>query len=277
MSNITDTVINFLNKYNLSNKTIVVGFSGGYDSMCLLHALSKIRERDDFEDLEVIAAHFNHNWRGNESLTEQEVCRLFASGCGFEFVAKTAPSYICWESILLDVQPEVVDVDIEKRELSQKDIDALCLSPYVQTWFLDELTSLEFERFINKLSREYKANNFSVDLDKFIADNYDGVFTPEELSSWAVIFNVAAYLRFIKGDMDLAQIFYSLGSNYAFMTNILRKSIYEYYVGKRYILKNQRKSASPFEKKVKPDTDDFELLQLDMIISSIEAKWVDNE
>ena len=92
MSNITDTVINFLNKYNLSNKTIVVGFSGGYDSMCLLHALSKIRERDDFEDLEVIAAHFNHNWRGNESLTEQEVCRLFASGCGFEFVAKTAPS-----------------------------------------------------------------------------------------------------------------------------------------------------------------------------------------
>ncbi len=201
----------------------------------------------------------------------QAVCISYANGEQLPY------EYICWESILLDVQPEVVDVDIEKRELSQKDIDALCLSPYVQTWFLDELTSLEFERFINKLSREYKANNFSVDLDKFIADNYDGVFTPEELSSWAVIFNVAAYLRFIKGDMDLAQIFYSLGSNYAFMTNILRKSIYEYYVGKRYILKNQRKSASPFEKKVKPDTDDFELLQLDMIISSIEAKWVDNE
>ena len=68
---------------------------------------------------------------------------------------------------------------------------------------------------------------------------------------------------------------YSLGTNYAFLTNILRKSIYEYYVGQRYILKNQRKAATMFEQKLQPQADDFELLQLDMIISSIEAKWVD--
>jgi hypothetical protein len=56
----------------------------------------------------------------------------------------------------------------------------------------------------------------------------------------------------------------------------LRKSIYEYYVGQRYILKNKRKSASLFEKKAFQQDNDFEFLQLDMIISSIEAKWVDN-
>ena len=31
-----------------------------------------------------------------------------------------------------------------------------------------------------------------------------------------------------------------------------------------------------FEKRLQPKADDFELLQLDMIISTIEAKWVDN-
>ena len=31
-----------------------------------------------------------------------------------------------------------------------------------------------------------------------------------------------------------------------------------------------------FEKRMQPQADDFKLLQLDMIISSIEAKWVDN-
>lgn len=90
------------------------------------------------------------------------------------------------------------------------------------------------------------------------------------------MFNVAAYLRMLKGDKELAATLYSLNSNYCFLTNILRKSIYEYYVGKRYILKNQRRAVNVFEKKTQNTTDDFKLLQLDMIISGIEARWVDN-
>ena len=87
-------VVEFLKKYNLEDKTIIVGFSGGFDSMCLLDILSKIKNLPEFFDLEVIAAHFNHNWRGEESLREQEVCRLFAASRGFEFYTKNAPSGI---------------------------------------------------------------------------------------------------------------------------------------------------------------------------------------
>ena len=165
---------------------------------------------------------------------------------------------------------------MEKRELNQKEVDELCLSPLVQNWFYDEITSAEFNEFIEKLSKEFKANNFSIDLDKFIADNFDSIYTAKELAYQIVSFNIAAYLRFIKGDKDFAQMFYSLGSNYAFLTSILRKSIYEYYVGKRYLLKNQRRVSNKFEQKMQGNTDDFKLLQLDMIISSIEAKWVNN-
>lgn len=85
-----DKVISFLKEYELQDKTIVVGFSGGYDSMCLLDVLSKIKEREEFWDLNIIAAHFNHNWRGEEALKEQEVCRLFAASRGVEFYTKTA-------------------------------------------------------------------------------------------------------------------------------------------------------------------------------------------
>ena len=81
----------FLLEYELQDKTIIVGFSGGFDSMCLLDALSKIKEQEGFWDLSIIAAHFNHNWRGEESFREQEVCRLFASSKGFEFYTKIAP------------------------------------------------------------------------------------------------------------------------------------------------------------------------------------------
>ena len=85
-----ERVIAFLKKYNLEDKTIVVGFSGGYDSMCLLDVMSKIKELPDFIDLKVVAAHFNHDWRGEESLREQEVCRMFASAKGVEFYTKNA-------------------------------------------------------------------------------------------------------------------------------------------------------------------------------------------
>ena len=184
--------------------------------------------------------------------------------------------YVCWQSILLDIEAEKPELNLEKRELNQKDVDKLCMSDYVQNWFFDEITSESFKAFIDKLSSEYKANNFDVDLDKFIADNFDSIYTAKELAYKLITFNIAAYLRMLKGDNELAETLYSLGSNYAFLTNIIRKSIYEYYVGKRYILKNQRKTANVFEKKMQPRVDDFQLLQLDMIISSIEARWVDN-
>ena len=177
---------------------------------------------------------------------------------------------------MLDIEPEKPDVPFEKIELNQKDIDNLCLSEYVQNWFFDEITSPAFAQFIEKLSKAYKENNFNVDLDKFIADNFDSIYTAQELAYKLISFNIAAYLRYTKDDKELAKIFYSLGSNYQFLTNIVRKSIYEYYVGKRYILKNQRKSTNLFNKNNSQNTEDFKLLQLDLIISSIEARWVAN-
>ena len=184
--------------------------------------------------------------------------------------------YICWQSILLDIVSEKPEINLEKKELNQKDVDKLCLSEYVQNWFFDEITSEEFKNFIEELSKEFKVNNFDVDLDKFIANHFDEIYTAKELAYKLITFNIAAYLRMLKGDKETALLFYSLGSNYSFLTNIIRKSIYEYYVGKRYILKNQRKASNIFEKRMQPKTDDFKLLQLDMIISSIEARWVDN-
>ena len=76
------------------------------------------------------------------------------------------------------------------------------------------------------------------------------ILTAKELAYQIVTFNIASYLRLLKGDKELAEIFYSLGTNYAFLTNVLRKSIYEYYVGRRYLLKNQKQVSNKFEQKL---------------------------
>jgi hypothetical protein len=184
--------------------------------------------------------------------------------------------YICWESILLDIEPKRPEIELEKKELCQKDIDKLCLNDFVQNWFFDEITSPEFKTFIEKLSNEFKKNNFDVDIDKYIANNFNTIYTAKELTYQLVSFKIAAYLRLTKNDKELATILYSLDSNYSFLTNILRKSIYEYYVAKRYLLKNQKQTKNKFEQKMQSDFNNFELLQLDMIIASIEARWVNH-
>lgn len=91
MSNLQDTIIKFIKRHNLEGKTIIVGFSGGHDSTCLLDVLFNISKSPDINpNVKLVAAHFNHNWRGEESKMEQENCRKFCEERQIEFYTKTA-------------------------------------------------------------------------------------------------------------------------------------------------------------------------------------------
>lgn len=81
-------ILKFIDDYSLNNKIIVVAFSGGYDSMCLLNILNDISE---IKNLKLIAAHYNHNWRGEEARKEQEHCKEFCESKNIEFYTETAP------------------------------------------------------------------------------------------------------------------------------------------------------------------------------------------
>lgn len=80
---IKDKLLKFLKTNNLPDKVIVVGFSGGQDSLCLLDILK------DIPNIKLIAAHLNHNWRGEESKKEQRTCFEYCQNHGIEFYTKT--------------------------------------------------------------------------------------------------------------------------------------------------------------------------------------------
>lgn len=80
---IRDNVKNFIEKYNLSGR-FILAFSGGYDSMCLLDVLYKLKT-------DVVAVHLNHNWRGKESMDEAENCENFAKSRGILYYSETLP------------------------------------------------------------------------------------------------------------------------------------------------------------------------------------------
>jgi tRNA(Ile)-lysidine synthase len=88
--NIKEKVLNCLKKYNLTDKNhiLLVGFSGGIDSACLLDVLCKLSQEYEFK---VIAGHLNHNWRGEESKKEELKAKQFCSERNIGFYSETLP------------------------------------------------------------------------------------------------------------------------------------------------------------------------------------------
>lgn len=66
-----DKVLRTIEEYNLieENDNIVIGLSGGPDSMALLYVLLEVRKEIDFN---IIIAHVNHGVRGAEALADEK-------------------------------------------------------------------------------------------------------------------------------------------------------------------------------------------------------------
>lgn len=90
MNELITKVESFIEKYNIKN-TVLVAFSGGVDSMCLLDIINKLKEKFN---LTVIAIHLNHNWRGDESIQDENNCKEFCIIKNIEFYCESLDTSI---------------------------------------------------------------------------------------------------------------------------------------------------------------------------------------
>ena len=69
-----EDVLSVIKKYNMLENCdrIVVGLSGGADSVCLLSVLNSLKAEYGFS---LIAAHINHGIRGAEAQRDEESCK----------------------------------------------------------------------------------------------------------------------------------------------------------------------------------------------------------
>ena len=81
-----DKVVSTIEKYRMLEKgdSVAVGFSGGADSVCLLHILYMLRER---YELDITACHVNHMLRGEDADNDEQFCRDFCEKYGINFKA----------------------------------------------------------------------------------------------------------------------------------------------------------------------------------------------
>ena len=85
-NNIKNEIKAFLDKYSIKKTNVLIAFSGGFDSMCLLHIINTLK--DEYK-LNLTAIHLNHNWRGEESLLEAKNCANFCQNNNIDFYTET--------------------------------------------------------------------------------------------------------------------------------------------------------------------------------------------
>ena len=75
-NNVKEIILRTVTDNNMivCNDKIIVGVSGGADSMCLLHFLVSVKSE---LSLEIVAAHINHKLRGNEALRDQQMVQKY--------------------------------------------------------------------------------------------------------------------------------------------------------------------------------------------------------
>ncbi|MCC0646455.1 MULTISPECIES: tRNA lysidine(34) synthetase TilS [unclassified Clostridioides] len=100
---IFDKVLSTINKHNLIQKgdKIVLGLSGGPDSVCLLHVLNRLKK--DF-NIEIYAAHLNHQIRGIEAQKDALYVSKLCEDMGIVFFVKSinVPKYCENEGLSLE-------------------------------------------------------------------------------------------------------------------------------------------------------------------------------
>lgn len=87
MSRIIERIKETVEKHELikAGDNIVVGFSGGPDSTCLLHALYTLK--DCFGINKIAAVHVNHMYRGEDAFTDEKFSEDFCTERGILFFA----------------------------------------------------------------------------------------------------------------------------------------------------------------------------------------------
>jgi tRNA(Ile)-lysidine synthase len=88
LPNFLNRVISTIKKYSMlaGGEKILIGLSGGPDSVCLLHVLKTIR--DKFE-LELRAVYVDHGLRPGETRKETDFCKNLCEKSGIPFIAKS--------------------------------------------------------------------------------------------------------------------------------------------------------------------------------------------
>lgn len=203
---------------------------------------------------------------------------------------KVSYEYLCWKTLLSDIQEEKVPLELilkskcEQKPLSVNDLENIFMFDFVQKWFFDTEYNEEFRDLISELNDKVKINNFDIDFESAIQKHFDKIYTANQKALLDKRLLMGTYLKYLSigrpNAKEEACLLYSLyfdeKNKIKLAENILRKSIYEYYVTMKFKYKEASKATNIFSMRNKQTDLELTLKQIESAIAKIESLWVYN-
>ena len=187
--------------------------------------------------------------------------------------------YIAWKTLLKDIPPGNIDLTegLKDTELSVEALNMIYNAGYFKNWFFASNDSDEYDKFTG-LIKTFDRNNFYQQLSGALKDNFDTIFNPVETKKLNHRLLVTAYLLKRSGTENIANMIYSLietsDYKFIFLDNMLKKSVYEYFLNEKEKYYDLKKSQSIFTRKRDSNID---INFVEFVISEIEKHWVADE
>lgn len=198
---------------------------------------------------------------------------------------KVSYEFLCWKTLLSDIEEETTPMEaslnslFDKKPLADDDLNQIFMFDFIQRWFFDADYSEEFKQLVTDLNEKINTNS-TIDLESAVKENTDKIFTPKEKSLLSKRILESAYLKYLSGSIEDAQLLYLLyfdeNQKNKLAENIVRKSIYEYYVLLKFKHREEQKMTDIFSLRNKQKTFDLTPKQIESMISKIESQWVQN-
>lgn len=192
--------------------------------------------------------------------------------------------YICWRNLLSDISSEAVPIELnlksrlEQKTLTEDELEKIYMLDFIQRWFFDTEYSDEFKSLVEDLNTKIGANDFNIDLEAAVKENLNNIFSVEQKNLFDKRILLSAYLKYLAGNKEEAQLLYSLyfdeEKKSKLDENIIRKSCYEYYVALKFKYKEEHKMTNIFAMKNKQKSSEMSEKQINSAIALIEKLWV---
>lgn len=186
--------------------------------------------------------------------------------------------YAAWSMITKDVEAaSLIDSSLfSKIEMNEFLLKQLYEKDYFDKWFFDVAHNTEFAALIDKIA-DNKISDIN-EINQIIEENKSAIFD----SAFLRIFNhrllLGAYLIKTDNEETFADMLYSLREDSPvknkFMTDILKRSIYEYFLSQKDRYENLKSATSIFTRKANKDLNEIDIKYIKSCITEIEKNWV---
>ena len=186
--------------------------------------------------------------------------------------------YAAWSMITKDIDYEEIDLKqgLSSVELNSELLKQLYNKGYFNKWFFDTAQNENFATIVDKIA-DNKLCGIS-DIEKILEKEKNTVFCNGFMKIFDHRLLLSAYLAKLSDEQTFADLLYSLiapsKTKDEFTSDILKRSVYEYFLTQKERYENLKNATSIFTRRANKDLQNVDIKYIENCIKEIEQNWM---